>query len=94
MYRRTGSFQRSRSSMVLSIWGGSSIDIVARSAWSRSTEASRSAGNRSPKTARSWRRFLTVWARCHWAVSHSVRVTLRKPGSLVQSGSAQDRWSG
>ena len=80
--------------MVLSICGGSSIDMVARSAWSRSTEASRSAGNRSPNTAWSWRRFLTVWARCHWAVSHSARVTSRKPGSRVQSGSAHSRWSG
>ena len=80
--------------MVLSIWGGSSIDMVARSAWSRSIEASRSAGNRSPYTATSWRRFLTVWARCHWAVSHSVWVTSRKPGSRRQSGSAHSRWSG
>ena len=80
--------------MVLSIWGGSSIDMVARSAWSFSTEASRSAGNRSPYTASSWRRFLTVWARCHWAVSHSARVTSRKPGSRRQSGSAHARWSG
>jgi hypothetical protein len=80
--------------MVLSICGGISIDMVARSAWSRSTEASRSAGNVSPKTASSWRRFLTVWARCHWADSHSSVVTSRQPGSRLQSGSAQSRGSG
>ena len=31
MYVRTGSFRRSRWSIVLIIWGGISIDIVARS---------------------------------------------------------------
>jgi hypothetical protein len=63
--------------MVLSICGGSSIDMVARSAWSRSIEASRSAGSRPPSAAVSCFRFLTVWARCHCAEAHSASVTSR-----------------
>ena len=35
--------------------------------------------------------FLTQWARCHWADSHSSRVTSRQPGKRVQSGSTSSR---
>ena len=77
MYRRTGSARRSSSSIVLSIWGGTSIDIVARSSMSRWMSAARSSFRNGPSASLSSRRFFTEWARCHWALSHSCTLTSR-----------------
>ena len=45
--------------MVLSICGGSSIDMVARSRWSRSRSAQNSSASPGPATSRNWRTFFT-----------------------------------
>jgi hypothetical protein len=72
---------------VFSICGGSSIDMVARSAWSRSRSAKNRSSTPGPTTSRSWRMFFTQCARCHCALSHCSVVTSAQPGSRVQSGS-------
>ena len=77
MYRRTGSAYRSRSPMVLIIWGGISIDMVARSTMSRWRSAASASVRYGPSAALSSFRFLTVWARCHCALSHCSVVTPR-----------------
>src|SRR3954471_24355678 len=97
MYRRTGSASMAAVSgtapgtIVLSICGGSSSDIVARPAWSASTSAQKPSSSRSPYTPRSCRTFFTQCARCHWALRHSASVTSAKPGSRRQSGSTSSR---
>ncbi len=73
---------------MFSICGGTSIDMVARSRWSRSRSAKKSSLSPGPVTSRSWRRFFTQCARCHWADSHSAAVTPDQPGKRRQSGSA------
>ncbi len=87
MYRRTGSRQRSAVSMVLIIWGGISMDIVARVSWSWAMLAARSSGRRPPRAALNSRRFLIVWRRCQVALSQSDALTPWNPGSRFQSGS-------
>src|SRR5918996_1699505 len=78
-----GSFQRSFSSIVLSICGGTSIDIVARSAMSRSMEAARSSERWCPKTC--WRaaRFLTEFLGCPCGAR---RIVGPRPGSKAGAG--------
>ena len=74
--------------IVLSICGGSSIDMVASSRLVVGRGRRRSARRRrSPSTARSCRTFLTQCTRCHCASPTASRVTSRQPGSRVQSGS-------
>ena len=77
-----------RGAIVFSICGGTSMDMVARSRWSRSVSAKNSSLSPVPSTARSCLMFFTQWARCHCADSHSSRVTCAQPGNRVQSGSA------
>ena len=101
MYRRTGSAYHAsvnpgsdaatRGAIVFSICGGISMDIVARSRWSRSRSARNASDSPPPVTSRSCRAFFTEWARCHCADSHSSRVTRAHPGSRRQSGSASSR---
>ncbi len=74
--------------MVFSICGVTSIDMVARSRWSRSTSAQNASLSPGPVTWLSWRRFFTQCARCHCADSHSACVTSAQPGNRRQSGSA------
>ena len=74
--------------MVLIMCGVINIDIVARSRTSRSKSSASASLRNSPSASFSSRRFLTVFFRCQVASSHSARVTLRYPGSRVQSGSA------
>ena len=79
--------------MVLSICGGSSIDMVARSRWSRSRSAKKESASPGPVTCRSCRAFLTQCARCHCADSQSAADTPAQPGNRRQSGSASScRW--
>ena len=94
MYRRTGSAHRSAVFMVLTMWGGISIDIVARRSWSWAMLSARSSGSRSPRAALNSRRFLMVWFRCQVAFSQSARETPRNPGRRFQSGSAYSRRGG
>ncbi len=68
-----GRARSSRSFIVLIICGGMSIDIVARSNMSRWMSAVRSSVRKSPSAAFSSFRFFTLWARCHWALSHCSR---------------------
>src|SRR5258708_7953028 len=72
--------------MVFSICGVTSMDMVARSCWSRSRSARKDSSRPGPATPRSWRRFFTQWARCHSTDSHSAVVTCDQPGNRRQSG--------
>ena len=74
--------------MVLSICGGISIDMVARSRWSRSRSSKNLSSSPAPVTCLSCRAFLTQWARCHCADSQSGAGTAAQPGNRRQSGSA------
>ncbi|HSS91300.1 MAG TPA: hypothetical protein VLL69_18440 [Streptosporangiaceae bacterium] len=97
MYRRTGSEYNASvnpgspgpavGTMVLSICGGTSIDMVARSRWSRSRSAQNASDRPGPATSRSCRRFFTQCDRCHCADSHCAAVTPAQPGKRRQSGS-------
>src|SRR5919109_2650408 len=79
--------------MVLSICGGTSIDMVARSRWSRSRSAKKESASPGPVTCRSCRTFFTQCARCHCADSQSAADTSAQPGNRRQSGSASScRW--
>ena len=73
---------------MLSICGVTSIDMVARSRWSRSTSSQNASASPGPVTWRSWSRFLTQCARCHCADSQSAAGTSAQPGKRRQSGSA------
>ncbi len=76
------------------MWGGMSIDIVARCSWSFAMLSASEVGSRSPSTALNSRRLFTVCFRCQVASSHSAAVTPRYPGILVQSGSTNSRAGG
>ena len=73
--------------IVLTICGGTSMDMVARSRWSASRSAQNASDSPLPSTSRSCFMFFTQCARCHCTDSHSSRVTRAQPGNRVQSGS-------
>ena len=77
--------------IVLSICGGTSIDMVALARWSCSRSAKNASLRPVPVTWRNWRAFFTQCARCHCADSHSATLTPAQPGKRRQSGSVSSR---